>query len=65
MILLTQSEKVYEYLAKGNERENNEKYVNFKLKSFTNEKIVMISCGVRHSLAFTESSRVFGWGHNY
>ncbi|HEY6438133.1 MAG TPA: hypothetical protein VIY47_16195, partial [Ignavibacteriaceae bacterium] len=24
----------------------------------------MISCGWRHSLALTESGRVFGWGHN-
>jgi hypothetical protein len=25
----------------------------------------MISCGVRHSLALTESGRVFGWGQNF
>jgi alpha-tubulin suppressor-like RCC1 family protein len=24
----------------------------------------MISCGLWHSLALTESGRVFGWGHN-
>jgi alpha-tubulin suppressor-like RCC1 family protein len=49
-----------------NERENSEKYVNFELKSFKNysfEKIVMISSG-GHSLALTESGRVFGWGDN-
>jgi hypothetical protein len=66
-ILLTQSGKVYEYLVKNNERENSEKYIYFELKSFknnsfANEKIVMISCGLAHSLALTESGRVFGWG---
>jgi hypothetical protein len=32
--LLTQSGKIYEYLVKDNERENSEKYIYFKLKSF-------------------------------
>jgi alpha-tubulin suppressor-like RCC1 family protein len=55
---------------KDNERENGEKYIYFRLKSFENysfenEKIVMISCGFEHSLALTESGRVFGWGHNF
>jgi hypothetical protein len=68
-ILLTQSGKVYEYSPKYKERENSEKYIYFELKSFKNysfenEKIVMISCGWRHSLALTESGRVFGWGSN-
>jgi hypothetical protein len=85
-ILFTQSGKVYEYLMNSEddeetsddsedikdskERENSEKYIYFKLKSFKNysfesEKIVMISCGYEHSLALTESGRVFGWGKNY
>jgi hypothetical protein len=80
-ILLTQSGKVYEYLVNEEisgelediidlkERENSEKYICFKLKSFKNysfenEKMVMISCGLGHSLALTESGRVFGWGDN-
>jgi alpha-tubulin suppressor-like RCC1 family protein len=68
-ILLTQSGKVYEYEVNDNERKKSEKYIHFELKSlknysFENEKIVMISCGLRHSLAVTESGRVFGWGHN-
>jgi hypothetical protein len=68
-ILLTQSGKVYEYLVDDHKRENSEKYIYFKLKSFKNcsfenEKIVMISCGYWHSLALTESGRVFGWGLN-
>jgi alpha-tubulin suppressor-like RCC1 family protein len=50
-------------------QENSEKYIYFELKSFMNysfenEKIVMISCGLWHSLALTESGRVFCWGNN-
>jgi alpha-tubulin suppressor-like RCC1 family protein len=68
-ILSTQSGKVYEYEVNEDEREKSEKRIEFKLKSFMNysfenEKVVMISCGVRHSLALTESGRVFGWGDN-
>jgi hypothetical protein len=69
-ILLTQSGKVYEYDVNEDERKKSKKYIHFELKSFKNysfenEKIVMISCGLRHSLALTESGRVFGWGNNY
>jgi hypothetical protein len=65
-IFLTQSGKVYEYLVNVHKRENSEKYIYFKLKSFKNysfenEKIVMISCGGWHSLALTENGRIFGW----
>jgi hypothetical protein len=68
-ILLTQSGKVYEYEVNEDERKKREKYIDFELKSFKNysfenEKIVMISCGATHSLALTESGRVFGWGDN-
>jgi hypothetical protein len=66
-ILLTQSGKVHEYKWNEDERKKSEKYIHFELKSFKNydnEKIVMISCGVRHSLALTERGRVFGWGQN-
>jgi alpha-tubulin suppressor-like RCC1 family protein len=68
-ILLTQSGKVYEYEVYKYKRKKREKYIHFELKSFKNysfenEKIVMISCGLRHSLALTESGRVFGWGWN-
>jgi alpha-tubulin suppressor-like RCC1 family protein len=68
-ILLTQSGKVYEYKVNEDERKNSEKCIyselkSFKNYSFENEKIVMISCGLWHSLALTESGRVFGWGHN-
>ncbi len=68
LILLTQSGKVYEYKVIKNKRKNSEKNIDFKLKSFKNyslenDKIVMISCGDYHSLALTESGRVFGWGN--
>jgi hypothetical protein len=50
-------------------RKNSEQYIYFELKSFKNnssenEKIVMISCDGKNSLALTESGRVFGWGCN-
>jgi serine/threonine protein kinase len=71
-ILLTQCGKVYEYkdVMNEDERKKNDKYIHFELKSFKNysfenNKIVMISCGLRHSLALTESGRVFGWGSNW
>jgi alpha-tubulin suppressor-like RCC1 family protein len=56
-ILLTQSGKVYEYELDRKEQ-NSEKYIHFELKSFKNcsfenEKIVMISYGLNHSLALT------------
>jgi hypothetical protein len=68
-ILLTQRGKVNEYLVNEYERENRGKYICFKSKSFKyltfkNEKIVMISCGLGHSLALTENGRLFGWGSN-
>jgi hypothetical protein len=66
---LTQSGKVYEYEVNECELGECTDYINFKMKSFKNyisenEKIVMISCGFSHSLALTESGRVFGWGSN-
>jgi alpha-tubulin suppressor-like RCC1 family protein len=35
-----------------------------KVNGFNDEKVVMISCGYNHSLALTESGRVFFWGSN-
>jgi alpha-tubulin suppressor-like RCC1 family protein len=35
-----------------------------KLTGFDSEKIIMISCGSRHTLALAESGRVFDWGIN-
>jgi alpha-tubulin suppressor-like RCC1 family protein len=38
--------------------------VPIKIKGFNNEKIKAISCGSCHSLALTESGRVYSWGWN-
>jgi alpha-tubulin suppressor-like RCC1 family protein len=35
-----------------------------KLNGFNDEKVVMISSGYNHSMALTESGRVFSWGDN-
>jgi alpha-tubulin suppressor-like RCC1 family protein len=35
-----------------------------KVKGFNNERVVMISCGRKHSMALTESSHVYSWGGN-
>jgi hypothetical protein len=68
-VLLTQSGQVYEYKVNEDELIKTDKYIHFKLKSFKNshsenDKIKMISCGYWHSLALTQSGRVFAWGSN-
>jgi alpha-tubulin suppressor-like RCC1 family protein len=35
-----------------------------KVKGFDNEKVVMISCGSKHSMALTECGHVYSWGGN-
>ncbi len=35
-----------------------------KVNDFNNEKVVMISCGWRHSMALTERGHVYSWGNN-
>jgi alpha-tubulin suppressor-like RCC1 family protein len=35
-----------------------------KVKGFNNERVVMISCGWRHSMALTECGHVYSWGWN-
>jgi tRNA A-37 threonylcarbamoyl transferase component Bud32 len=35
-----------------------------KVKGFNNERVVMISCGVDHSMALTECGHVYSWGRN-
>jgi hypothetical protein len=67
-LLLTNSGKVYEFIFDF-ESQNDIKDMKFELKYFKsnrsgNKRIVMISCGFSHSLALTESGRVFGWGDN-
>jgi alpha-tubulin suppressor-like RCC1 family protein len=44
------------------EKHLNNQLTPIKVNSFNDEKVVMISCGLWHSLALTESSRVFSWG---
>jgi alpha-tubulin suppressor-like RCC1 family protein/tRNA A-37 threonylcarbamoyl transferase component Bud32 len=36
-----------------------------KVKGFNTERVVMISCGWRHSMALTECGHVYSWGENY
>jgi alpha-tubulin suppressor-like RCC1 family protein len=35
-----------------------------KVNGFNEEKVIQISCGYNHSMALTESGRVFSWGNN-
>ncbi len=35
-----------------------------KVKGFNDERVVMISCGRRHSMALTEFGHVYSWGSN-
>jgi hypothetical protein len=65
LLILTQNGKVFEYehIDQLNLMENsnsNLKKLNFPKK----ERICMISCGSKHSLALTEEGNVFGWGSN-
>jgi len=34
------------------------------IDAFDGEKVKAISCGFAHSMALTESSRVYSWGYN-
>ncbi len=44
---------------------NNENQVEpTKVTGFNNQKVIMISTGLCHSMALTESGRVFSWGNN-
>jgi alpha-tubulin suppressor-like RCC1 family protein len=45
-------------------RSNTDQVIPIKIKGFNNEKIKAISCGSCHSLALTESGRVYSWGWN-
>jgi alpha-tubulin suppressor-like RCC1 family protein len=68
---LTNSGEVYawgcNYLGQiANERSGINEYqlIPIKVNVFNKEKVVMIFCGSDHSLALTESGRVFSWGYN-
>jgi E3 ubiquitin-protein ligase HERC4 len=50
----------------GNERNDYKEcqLIPIKVNGFNDEKVIQISCGGRHSMALTESSRVLSWGDN-
>jgi alpha-tubulin suppressor-like RCC1 family protein/tRNA A-37 threonylcarbamoyl transferase component Bud32 len=43
---------------------NSDQLKPIKVKGFNNERVVMISCGVCHSMALTECGHVYSWGPN-
>jgi hypothetical protein len=43
---------------------NRDQYLPIRVHGFNNEKVIMISCGSHHSMALTESGRVYSWGLN-
>jgi alpha-tubulin suppressor-like RCC1 family protein len=43
---------------------NRNQLIPIKVKGFNNERVVMISCGDRHSMALTECGHVYSWGLN-
>jgi hypothetical protein len=43
---------------------NDNQLIPIKLNAFNDEKVIQISCGYLHSMALTESGRVFSWGRN-
>jgi alpha-tubulin suppressor-like RCC1 family protein len=70
-LVLTNSGQVYawgsnEFGQIGNERsdKNECQLIPIKVNGFNEEKVIQISCGGYHSMALTESGRVFSWGRN-
>ncbi len=43
---------------------NDNQLIPIKVKSFNNERVVMISCGYYHSMVLTECGHVYSWGYN-
>jgi hypothetical protein len=67
-LVLTSSGEIYswgdnEYGQVGSD-DYEDQLIPVKLDCFNNEKVVMISCGVWHSMALTECGHVFSWGYN-
>jgi alpha-tubulin suppressor-like RCC1 family protein len=65
-LALTQSGEVYawgfnEFGQIGNCCNENQ-LVPTKIDSFDNEQVIMLSCGLMHSMVLTKSGRVFRWG---
>jgi hypothetical protein len=71
-LVLTNSGEVYAWgsnsegqIGNGRSDDYNEyQSIPIKVNGFNDEKVIQISCGLRHSLALTESGRVFSWGSN-
>jgi alpha-tubulin suppressor-like RCC1 family protein len=70
-LVLTNSGEVYTWgwISFGqiwNERSGKNEFqlIPIKVNGFNDEKVIQISCGVWHSMALTESGRVFSWGDN-
>jgi hypothetical protein len=68
-LVLTNSGEVYAWGQNrraqiGDERNHNHS-TPIKLNAFNGEKVTNISCGGWHSMARTESGRVFSWGRNH
>ncbi len=68
-LVLTNLGEVYvwgdnRYRQLGIENFENVQLVPTKVIGFNNERVLMISCGLAHSLALTECGHVFSWGFN-
>jgi hypothetical protein len=67
-LLLTSSDEVYAWGSNyyGQIGKDGKDWQNtpIKVNGFNGERIVMISCGGWHSMALTESGRVYSWGYN-
>jgi alpha-tubulin suppressor-like RCC1 family protein len=65
-LVLTNCGEVYAWGGNGYGQTGNDyndrQSIPIKVKGFNNEKVVMISCGWRHSMALTECGRVYSWG---
>jgi hypothetical protein len=66
-LVLTNSGEVYAWGQNksgqiGNGMSN--QLIPIKVNGFNGEKVIQISCGYHHSMALTESGRVFSWGNN-
>jgi alpha-tubulin suppressor-like RCC1 family protein len=70
-LVLTNSGEVYAWgwnnrgqIGNGRSGGNECQLIPIKLNGFNDEKVIQISCGSSHSMALTESGRVFSWGYN-
>jgi hypothetical protein len=68
-LLLTSSGEVYAWGENSKGQIGNgcnaEQLTPIKVNGFNDKRIIMTSCGGSHSMALTESGRVYSWGYNY